>query len=57
MYRFHTNNPIYFKHDIKFEIQAMGGGLWDNVKKVIECDSTVVTYDDGDIHSVCKKRN
>ena len=57
MYRFHLNDPIYFKHDIRVEIQAMGGGLWANVKKVIERGSpcTVVTYDDGDIHSVYKK--
>ena len=59
MYRFHLNDPIYFKHDISVEIQAMGGGLWDNVKKVIERGSpcAVVTYDDGDIHGVYKKES
>lgn len=57
MYRFHINDPIYFKNDIRVEIQAMGGGHWDNVKKIFERDvpCTAVTYDDGEIHHIYKK--
>ena len=57
MYRFHINDPIYFKNDIRVEIQAMGGGHWDNVKKIFESDvlCTAATYDDGELHHVYKK--
>ena len=57
MYRFHVNDPIYFQKNIRVEIQAMGGGSWHNVKKIVQSGAphTVVTYDDGDIHPVYKK--
>lgn len=59
MYRFHIRDPIYFKNEISVEIQAMGGGTWDNVKSIVEGNApcTVVTYDDGDVHHVYKKSN
>ena len=57
MYRFHIKDPIYFKNDIRVEIQAMGGGTWENVKKAFESGApcVAVTYDDGDIHQIYKK--
>lgn len=32
MYRFHINDPIYFKDNIRVTLQAMGGGSSDTVK-------------------------
>ena len=57
MYRFHTNDPIFFKEDIKVELQAMGGGRFDKVKPLIDNKAPVslVTYDDGDVHHIYKR--
>ncbi len=57
MYRFHADDPIFFKNEIRVELQAMGGGFWDNVKKIAgtEAPHEFVTYDDGDVHHIYKK--
>ncbi len=57
MYRFHVDDPIYFKHDIKVTVQAMGGGLVSVAKQFIEENApyALVTYDDGDLHRIYKK--
>ena len=57
MYRFHTKDEICFNKDIRVELQAMGGGIWENVKKLADTGAphTLVTYDDGDLHHVYKK--
>ena len=57
MYRFHVNDPIFFKNDISVKIQAMGGGDANKVKKVLEqgYPCIPVTYDDGDVHHIYKE--
>jgi hypothetical protein len=35
-YRFHIPDPIYFHNGCKVTIQEMGGGMYANVKKIIE---------------------
>ena len=35
-YRLHITDPIYFHRNVKFDIQTMGGAMFDNVKQMIE---------------------
>lgn len=54
MYRFHTDDPIFFGADLKVTIQAMGGGAAEKVKRVLEkgYPCVPVTYDDGEFHPI-----
>ncbi len=54
MYRFHIDDPIFFENDIKVTLQAMGGGMYENIKNFLN-NGVAVTYDDGDIHHIYKK--
>ncbi len=56
MYRFHVKDPICFQKDISVRLQAMGGGFYDKVKKVIDNGGkyALVSYDDGDLHGIYK---
>lgn len=56
MYRFHINDPIYFKKNISVHLQTIGGGSWDKVKIITQNGApyTFVTYDDGNIHHIYK---
>lgn len=56
MYRFHVDDPICFEKDICVTIQAMGGGMAEKVKKVLEdgYPCIPVTYDDGELHHIYK---
>ena len=57
MYRFHVNDPIFFKNDIRVELQAMGGGSSEKVKKLIQNGTPIslVSYDDGNLHPIYKQ--
>lgn len=54
MYRFHADDPVFFRKEIKVELQAMGGGTWENVKQIASDNLPFVpvSYDDGDLHAV-----
>ena len=56
MYRFHVDDPICFEKDICVTIQAMGGGMAEKVKNVLEngCPCIPVTYDNGELHHIYK---
>lgn len=56
MYRFHINDEIYFKNDIRVTLQTMGGGMWASVKPILESGAPCVpvTYDDGNVHHIYK---
>lgn len=58
-YRFHVEDKIYFKKDIRVKLQAMGGGDASKVKKVMErgIPCIPVSFDDGDIHHIYKQEN
>ena len=56
MYRFHVKDPIYFQESISVQLQAMGGGLWEKVKKAVEKGAPYVpvTYQDDQFHRIYK---
>ena len=56
MYRFHYNDPVFFKENIKVTLQAMGGGS-DRIVKAFEekqAPYALVSYDDGMLHGIYK---
>ena len=56
MYRFHLDDPVFFRENIRVELQAMGGGGADAVKDCMDRGAplTLVTTDDGNVHHVYK---
>ena len=57
MYRFHVNDPIFFKNDIKVTLQAMGGGSCNTLKRCIANGApyAFVTCDDGCLRHLYKQ--
>lgn len=57
MYRFHAKDPIFFQHDIKVTLQAMGGGPVHLVKELTDnaVPHALVTYDDGTFHRIYRQ--
>ena len=58
-YRFHVEDKIYFKNDIKVTLQAMGGGPAERVKEVMQNGAPCipVTADDGNVRHIYKEEN
>lgn len=54
MYRFHTDDEIFFEKDIMVTIQTIGGGMADAVKEAIKngAEIELTTFDDGDVHHI-----